>query len=294
METETKLLNFKDKKIQVISLNQLKSTVKEEDYNGKPLMGMYHYEFIERAVEVIDNSGLEYNIESIWAAQNQDKSRPGVSVIEKYREDYGENSIESFLMRRIFSKIIITSLGDQMTNTSIALSYNQLGFQLAYGPNVLMCENQCILGADKFMSTYAHENKMPNPGRMLEVLSDWLSNFKEIRENEQRIIKELSDVVVSENEAHEMIGEMIVKRVRKENGKLYPKEPANPLNQSQIGKFTQSWMFDRAENPEKILSAWDMYNFATELYKPGTTDMPLILSSNSAMSQYLMDRYNLN
>jgi len=294
METIEKTLNFKDNKIQVLTLDELKSTVKEEDYNGKPLMGMYHWEFIEKACEVVKSAKLQFELDHVWAAQNQDKSRPGVSVIEKYREQYGENAVQSYLLRRIFSRIIVHDEDDELTNTAIALSFNQQGFQLAFGPNVKICQNMCILGADKFMSTYSHDSKMPAPHRMLEVLGDWTKEFVRIRKKEKETIKQFQEVMMQDAEILEVIGDMTARRIRRENAKDFPREPLNPLNQSQIGKLTLMYLTKKAEVPNQIFSAWDVYNFANELFKPGETDFPLILSSNHAMSQYLMERYQLN
>jgi len=288
-----KLLNFKDNKVQRLSLEELSNSVKEEDYNGKPLMGMYHFEYIQNALREVEKKGLNFRIEELWAAQNQDKSRPGVSVIEKYREEYGEGDARSFLLRRIFAKIQINDLEDDITNTVVALSFNQYGFQLAFGPHVKICQNLSIMGADKFMSTYASETKMPTPGRMIEVLGEWLHDFESVRKRERKLITDFQEVMVDEKDAMEMIGELTTKRIRKESNR-FPKEPLPPLNQGQIGKFAESYLNGRADNPNQMFSAWDMYNFATELYKPEQTDFPLILSSNHAMSQYLANRYGLN
>lgn len=289
-----RVLDFKNNKLETLTLDELRSSVKEEDYNGKPLMGMYHWEFVEKATKVIESAGLNYQIDHIWAAQNQDKSRPGVSIIEKYREDYGEGSVQSHLLRRIFSRILISDEEDEMTNTAIALNYNQMGFQLAFGPNVKICQNLCILGASKLMSTYSSDKKMPSPQRMLEVLGDWTKDFLNIRKRDKKLINDFQEIMIQDAEVLEIIGDMTTKRVRKENAKLFPKEPLNPLNQSQIGKFSLNFLEKRAAEPNRILSAWDVYNIATELYKPGETDFPIILSSNHAMSQYIMDRYSLN
>jgi hypothetical protein len=288
-----KLLNFKDNKIQLLTLDELSSTIKEEDYNGKPIMGMYHFDYISKVKDSIEKAGLQFQMDPIWAAQNQDKSRPGVSVIERAREEFGENDPRSFLLRRIFSKFIIHDLDNEMSNTSVALSYNQMGFQLAFGPNVKICQNLSIMGADKFMSTYAMDKKMPNPERMVEVLGEWLHNFEEIRKRDLKTIQMFEETMIDDEGVLEMIGELTAKRIRRESNR-FPQEPMPPLNQGQISKFTLSYLTRKADFPNQIMSAWDLYNFATELYKPEDTDFPIILSSNYAMSQYLTDKYNLN
>lgn len=290
---ENRILNFKDNKIQELTLDELRSTVKEEDYNGKPLMGMYHFEYITAALMVIQNAGLQYSLDPVWAAQNMDRSRPGVSVIEKYREQYGEGAVQSYLLRRVFTRIEIKDMEDELTSTAVALCYNQLGFQLAYGPNVKICRNLAILGADKFMTTYASDSKMPTPHRMIEVLGDWIKDFKKIRESDRNTIDTFMGTVVPDHEMLEIVGDLTTRRIRRENAKMFPREPLPPLNQSQIGKFAERWLLKKAEGTPRF-TAWDVYNFATEMYKPGETDYPIMLSSNYSMSQYLKDRYNFN
>src|SRR3989337_295283 len=85
-----KLLNFKDNKIQRLTLAELESTVKEDDYNNKPIMSMYHYDYVQKTIDEVQKLGLQFNLEELWAAQNLDKSRPGVSVIESVRDQFGE------------------------------------------------------------------------------------------------------------------------------------------------------------------------------------------------------------
>jgi hypothetical protein len=174
------------------------------------------------------------------------------------------------------------------------MCFNQLGFQLAMGPNVKLCQNLSILGADKFLTTYSAENKMPNPGRMISVLGDWLEEFEKIRKRDLKMIESFNSIAVPDHEVHEIIGELTAKRIRRESNR-FPKEPLPPLNQSQIGQFATKYLISRADaTAAHSFNLWDIYNMATELYKPDKTDMPILLSSNYAMAQYLSNRYNLN
>ena len=36
------------------------------------------------------------------------------------------------------------------------------------------------------------------------------------------------------------------------------------------------------------LTAWDLYNVATEIYKPGRTDIPAAIPQNSALAELLL------
>ena len=41
------------------------------------------------------------------------------------------------------------------------------------------------------------------------------------------------------------------------------------------------------------ITAWDVYNVATEIYKPGKTDFPAMIPQNGAMADFLLS-YNQN
>ena len=61
-----------------------------------------------------------------------------------------------------------------------------------------------------------------------------------------------------------------------------------PLNQGQISQFTEEVLKLVAEKTQ--VTAWDLYNVATEIYKPGKTDFPALIPQNGAMAELLLSR----
>jgi len=287
-----RILDFKTNKIEQLTIEELEVT-KRQKINGKAMHGIYHFELIQSIFEQLEKAGLTFDVPVLFAVNNADKRMPGAYADEEAEEEYGEGNIRAYTLNRIFSQINVTSLEDTETSTAIGLSYNQFGVQLAFGPNLKVCTNLCIMGAESFMSTYSHNDKMPNPQRMVEVLSDWLNNFEEERARDLKIMNGLQNISVPHKEVMEIIGDLTTMRVRKENSKMFPKQPVPPLHGGQISKFALKYLsqLDSEEGVVKVFSAWDLYNFATDMYKPGQTDMPLILSNNYTMSQYLISRY---
>lgn len=37
-----------------------------------------------------------------------------------------------------------------------------------------------------------------------------------------------------------------------------------------------------------MLTAWDIYNVATEIYKPGRTDIPAMIPQNGALAELML------
>lgn len=58
-----------------------------------------------------------------------------------------------------------------------------------------------------------------------------------------------------------------------------------PLNQAQIGCLTEKMMHAYHENGK--VTAWDLYNAATDMYKFTQLDLPIILSQNLAMNDFI-------
>ena len=58
-----------------------------------------------------------------------------------------------------------------------------------------------------------------------------------------------------------------------------------PLNQSQITIFTEDML--EAYRSQEHVTAWDMYNSATNLYKANRMDIPNLLPQNRAFVDFV-------
>lgn len=72
--------DFQNNNVEVMTLDTLRRTHKENDIYGNPLKGIYHYEVIERMADICQKHNLNYEVEEIFAAQNKNKAQPGVVV----------------------------------------------------------------------------------------------------------------------------------------------------------------------------------------------------------------------
>ena len=59
-------------------------------------------------------------------------------------------------------------------------------------------------------------------------------------------------------------------------------------NQGQISIFTEEVL--KLAMTKGQITAWDLYNVATEIYKPGKTDFPALIPQNGAMAELLLSR----
>ena len=97
--------DFQQNNIQILDLNTLQRTHKENDIYGNPLRGVYHYEVINRIVNICNQYGLNHEVEEIFAAQNKSRQNPGVVILPQVEAIHGENAAEAHILRRVYTTI---------------------------------------------------------------------------------------------------------------------------------------------------------------------------------------------
>lgn len=61
-----------------------------------------------------------------------------------------------------------------------------------------------------------------------------------------------------------------------------------PLNQAQICKFTEGLLLEQKHQGR--VTAWALYNVATNLYKPQSAETNLIMPQNMAMVNFMREQ----
>lgn len=289
---DRQFLDFDVSRVQVLTLDQLERTEKENDSYGNPLKGIYHFDLINKVQEMCSAHGYETEIYDLFAANNKDRNTPGVSRLPMKEAQFGERAIEAHILRRVFCNIRLKDFdagtGDNAITTNMAISFQQRGIQVAIGRNVCICHNQCLLSPEHYAATYSDGNKRRSMdvNGILAQANDWLDNLRGIvADNDEKI----AQMKMREIEAREMftfIGMLTALRVSAETKyKEIRNSQIIPLNQAQIGKLTEKMMI--AYTIKGCVTAWDLYNAATDMYKSITLDQPMILSQNLAMSNFI-------
>lgn len=285
----TDQFNFQENKVEVMTLETLKRTHKENDVYGRPVRGIYHYEVLDRVAEMCGKHNLNYEVEEIFAAQNRNGTAPGVAVLPQIEQQYGERAVEAHILRRVYGTVAIRDWETDELTTNIVVAYHQDGIQMAIGPCVKICHNQCILSPQRMVSNFGRD-KVTND-EMFRTVDRWLENFEQDMTADRERIKALKARVMKAEDVLKFIGLLVATRVAHDSQKLQKVIPESekvkvyPLNQGQISEFTEELLM--IQNRKKKITAWDVYNVATEIYKPGKTDIPVVINQNSAMAEML-------
>lgn len=284
-----RVFDFEKNKIEQLTLDELRLTYKENDIYNNPLKGIYHYEAIEQIKSIVEDAGLNHSIHQLFAAQNKDKTQPGVVILPQAEEKYGLKAVEAHILRRIFCNINISDFDTDEYSTNIAIAFHQNGIQVAYGNLIRICTNQCILGNKQSFYTYG-KGAIPFD-KIMDEVRNWLFNAPERRLLEERhIIEQMKEYPVSGEEMTKIIGMLNMARVLHDTShKSIRVNDVYPLNQGQISAFVENIVLKHHNSGN--LSLWDIYNTATELYKPQLMEIPNIMSQNVAMVEFLKDKY---
>lgn len=286
-----KTFDFINNNVEVMDLKTLKTTFKENDIYGNPLKGMYHYEVIDRLARMCENHGLNFEIEEIFAAQNKNRQTPGVVILPQVEANFGENAVEAHILRRVYSTIRIKDDENEDTTTTIATAYHQDGVQIAFGPCVKVCHNQTIMGSERTVSNFGKSGVSTEA--MFESVENWLNNFFEYRGNDLRIIEQMKTIECTQNDVFKIIGLLTTHRVMKDstNRNLSERVKQYPFTQAQISKFTEDYLEQYFINPN--LTLWDIYNIATEFYKPDRMEIPNVMNQNIEFFNMVQNLYQL-
>ena len=278
--------NFSVNNIETMSLDTLRRTHKENDIYGQPVKGIYHYEVIQRMADLCEKHNLNYEVEEIFAAQNKNKNQPGVVVLPQVEREFGVQAVEAHILRRIYTTIRINDWETDELTTTLVVAFHQDGIQAAIGPCVKICHNQCILSPERSVANYGRDKVTTE--ELFDRVDEWLSNFHTNMTEDRERITRLKSKVVSPTELYAFIGLLTAIRVSHDSAdkRLSSQVDTYPLNQGQISVFTEDLLKLNLEKGK--ITLWDIYNVATELYKPGRTDIPAMIPQNGALAELLL------
>lgn len=288
---EDKFFDFEKAKTQAITLEQLSRTHREDDVYGNPLRGIYHFDLFNKVIDECTEIGYNVEVYDMFAAQNRDRQSPGVVRLPQVEAVKGQHAVEAHILRRVYANIRITDFDNDETTTNVAVAFHQKGIQIGFGPNVIICHNQCMLSPELYMSSYSEKGKKGSGmevAAMLDTLKSWLVDARHIIETDRERIAKMKETRITAEQMFLLIGLMTATRVKADTSRKSIRENITyPLNQSQITLFTEDML--EAYHDKEFVTAWDMYNSATNLYKANRMDIPALLPQNRAMVNFMRD-----
>ena len=262
-------------------VGQLKRTIDETTLGHQSINGIKHVELYDRTIDILDKRGYKPVIEPIWVSEAGSRKLPGISLIPRYEQDFGEKAIEAHIIRRLLGRLIMNAEDDTTTNMNIALAYHQDGYQIAIGANVKICSNLCIFGG--FLLSSYGPHKIDN-GNIFKVLDNHIEKFEQVRKYNQELLQRMIDTPINEEYIIDFTGRMEQMAVKQ----AYLKGGTAPLNIGQVSTFTRNVLMAMEEDNMKNL--YHLYNAGTALHKVDSNDIVTLLPANNTMSNFMLSR----
>ena len=306
---EERTLNFAEKSVQVLTLEELERSYHENLPTGDPVGGIYHFALIQQVLETFEQRGLKPVVQEIFAAANRDSKRPGVTLLPQLEEKYGERAIEAHLLRRVYANIEIRSDETDDVVTCLAVAYHQKGIQLGIGPMVKVCHNQTILGAQDTIANYAcfgaHRGQSPSASQaahswdsprvrlsvedVLVRAQQWADDYEPYQKVRQERVSRMKSALMDREGMLRLIGILVEKRILHDTpNELLHESTPYPLNSSQINETAEQLIaLMRHDEP---VSYWDAYQQLNTVLKPGRMDIPQVLPQSLALFECLNEQ----
>lgn len=292
IRNENQFFDFEKQKVQVLTLDQLKRTNRENRGDDRSCPhGIYHFALVQQILDMCAQHGYDAEVYDLFATNNRDKQTPGVSLYPELEQRYGERAVEAHTLRRVYANVRLTNFDTPELTTNLAISYTQKGIQVGFGRNVKICHNQCMLGGGRFVSDYSARTGTPKMDLqgILGTIGSWLTDAEHIAISDDETIERMKNAILTAEQLFIVLGMLMTIRVQNDTTiksiRNHSRNNVYPLNQAQLSRFTELLLIKQKEVGR--ITAWDFYNCATELYKPATAETNLILPQNLAMMEFM-------
>ena len=323
---EQRQLNFAEKSVQVLTLEELEKSYHENLTTGEPVGGIYHFALIQEVLEMFEKRGLKPVVQEIFAANNKDSKRPGVTVLPQLEAEFGEKAIEAHLLRRVYANIEIRADETDDVVTCLAVAYHQKDIQLGIGPMVKVCHNQTILGAQDVVSNFTCFSGQSRKDKftldmVLARAQQWAEVYEQNQEARRESVGRMKSALMDREAMLRLIGVLVEKRILHDtSNKLIHDGAPYPLNSGQINEtaeqlialfsgyrtqgtgtqcsagFAQMSQIP-ADAPTRSLSPcapdaisyWDAYQRLNTVLKPDRMDIPQVLPQSLALFETLKE-----
>ena len=286
-------LNFAEKPVQVLTLEELEKSYHENLPTGQPVGGIYHFELIGKVLETFEKRGLTPVVQEIFAAANRDSKRPGVTLLPQLEAQYGERAIEAHLLRRVYANIEIRCDETDSMVACLAVAYHQKGIQLGIGPMVRVCHNQTILGAQDVVSNYSCYGGQSKKDKLtvedvLAKAQQWADDYEPYQKIRRERMAQMKSAEFDHQDMYRLIGILVEKRIMHDtqNDVLHQNVPY-PLNSGQINETAENLMALISRN--QPISYWDAYQELNTVLKPDRMDIPQVLPQSLALFECLKE-----
>ena len=291
----------KDEKAKVITFDELSSSIRVEGKYGKTLQTRpsQSWEVFNDMLEAFDRYNIDINHENIYVQ----KQNSHIMLTQDEKLLYSKDSAP--VSKWLFDSVI-TSFNVKNDNIDVnptfAVSFNPNGICYGYGLNVRVCSNMSILNAKDRISTYGSLNNKATYTELMYKVDKDVRMLQESFEMNVETMNRMKKYMFSPDETQEALFSIVGDLYRRAITNAYnpSTDLTAPFNTYELSSFTQKRLsklnaeLDGQDVFGDDNSLWDIYNWGTELMKPGTMDISNIIDNSLYYLDFLKNKYLKN
>lgn len=283
------LFGFEKKEIvKTIELTDLSKSVRVEGKFGRALQTrpVQSWTLIHAIATMLEAHKVNYSVDNIYVQSRS--SHPRINDMDKQAGHNKESCpLQKWEFDKVLCDIAIPNIGNDHAKGHIAISFNDKGISLAMGMNITVCSNFSILGGN-IIRTFKHGG---NDGYSWEsikpIIQEWIRNIEQKMGVEMEIMQRMKDRVIHDEA---VIDRVLGNLYKGAIAQAYQKGDPVPFDTHGMSQFVQE-VLRQQKDRESIGSVWDLYNWGTEIMKPGKIDIADIAESSKLYGDYLCQEF---
>ena len=274
-----------DESVKPITLSELKQSIRVEGRYGKIIASrpIQSWELMELVMYLMEEYNLNYTQDIIYVQ----KKNSHIMINEEEKAlGYTKEScpINRWLFDKLLTKWTIPYINEGLDRVGIAMGFNDDGIELAFGMGIDLCANFNIMGGN-ILRTYSYNGVPASTFDYIKLkLKEWFSNFEQMVRVETSIMNAMKEFLIGNPSIiKQVIGELYLKAINQ----AYGSKEVAPFDTHGVSTMVQNYISQR--KPTVINNAWDLYNWGTNIMKPGMVDLADINNCSDMFCTFVLE-----
>lgn len=288
-----------DQNVKDVTINQLKQSIRVEGKHGRVLTTrpVQSWDVLLFIAGLMQQNEVNYQMEHIFVQKRN--SFPMINDVDKKELGYSRENcpINKWMFDKIATSFIIPNIGNDLVSARIGMSFNDEGIQIAFGMNVKVCSNFAIMGG-QIMSTFKRGSNESLSWQSIEItMKDWIRTLDQKMKVEMELMQRMIETPIKDPA---IIDRVIGGLYKRAIDQAYGSKALAPFDTGGMSQFTQNILKANRDIADHDFNAanginnvWDLYNYGTNVMKPGMVDIAEIQTSSFLFADHLFNEFEI-
>jgi len=289
-----------DQNVKEVTINQLKQSIRVEGKHGRVLQTrpVQSWDVLLYIISLLTEQQVNNQMEHIFVQKRN--SFPMINDVDKKELGYSRENcpINKWMFDKIACSFVMPNIGNDLVCARIGMSFNDEGIQIAFGMNVEVCSNFAIMGG-QIMSTFKRGSNESLSWQSIEItLKEWVRTLDQKMKIEMDLMNRMIETPIDDPAVIDRVIGSLYKRAIDQ---AYGSKALAPFDTGGMSQFTQNVLKAEARRlgdhdfnaQAPINNVWDLYNYGTNVMKPGMVDIADIQNSSFLFADHLFNEFEI-